>query len=804
MKKIFFVFGVAFLLLFIGSYAQALSVFDIQFPVPELENCADRAACKTYCDDLAHKDACVAFAQKYGLVNQETANQTKKLPSVGPGGCTSESECRAYCDDAAHVEECIAFGEEHNLVDASEIKRTKEFSSQSGPGGCKGQKECFAYCQDQARHNECLEFAHKKGFIKDKDFEIAKEIKEEGGPGGCKSQEECKTYCEDTGHIDACVSFAEQHGFIQKEDAARIKKSFGTGPGGCKGKDQCEAYCHDFTHQTECLDFAEKNGFMTADQVAQARKFVGKQGPGGCRGEECRTYCQDPAHGDECTEFGLQNGFITKEEAERAKKFLKVSQEGGPGGCRGTGCRDYCEDSAHREECFSFAKKQGIMRPEDEQNFEVGQKLDKKLKESGGPGGCKSEGECRVYCTDASHAEECVAFAATHGGVSAEQARQMLKQFTENRFESGGDFRPPADFKRFEQEHFQRFEEFKQLEEQFRGKEFPGGFPGGPGGGGPPGGFMGQEQGGPGGFPGGQGGQGFLGPGGCTGPAECIKYCTEHKEECFSGSSSGKEGEPPGFHGGPGEQCCPAPGQVPIKLRHDLLREFKQGDLPEGFQQFTPEEREKILKQKFEGFQGSSGEFPGKPSEGFMGQPGEFPGMLPQKFPGRPGEFPGQAPQGFQGRQNEFRGTPPEGFHPPEGLEGQPFQGIGPKPGTTGIFAPLTRPLERFNASGDSFQREPSQRTFDVAPGEFTPPSGGTFQPPASGFHPPEGSFQQQAPSGNTFSQPPAGTLQQQPPPSSGETVAPAPSSPPPSSPPPSSEGPRQGFFASAVHFFSH
>ena len=362
---------------------------------------------------------------------------------------------------------------------------------------------------------------------------------------------------------------------------------------------------------------------MSKEEAERARKFAGKTGPGGCRGEQCRQFCDNPVNSEVCLEHAAKEGLMPPEELERARKFLKASQEGGPGGCKGAQCRDYCGDSAHREECFSFAKNQGLIRPEDEQNFEVGQKLDKKLKESGGPGGCKSEDECRVYCSDASHAEECVAFAAAHGGVPPEQARRMLKEFTERRFEAHsdfeGDFGPPEDFRRFEEEGQRRFEEFRQLEGQFRGQSFqgfgpPGGFPGPgefPGG---PGGFPGGPDGFPGG-PGGQGGEqgggpggGHVGPGGCNSPTECIRYCTEHKEECFGGGPSGPESS--AGRGGPSGGGFHGEGFGPPQLRSNLVHEVKEGELPEDFHNLPPKERNRVFQERFGPPPGEGG-FPG-------------------------------------------------------------------------------------------------------------------------------------------------------------------------------------------------
>ena len=86
--------------------AFALSIFDITYPIPELGNCEDQGACKTYCDDFSHTDACVAFAEKFGIQVEISTEQVQALQS-GPGGCSSEGECRAYCEDVNHLDECV-------------------------------------------------------------------------------------------------------------------------------------------------------------------------------------------------------------------------------------------------------------------------------------------------------------------------------------------------------------------------------------------------------------------------------------------------------------------------------------------------------------------------------------------------------------------------------------------------------------------------------------------------------------------------------------------------------------------------
>lgn len=469
-------------------------------------------------------------------------------------------------------------------------------------GNCADFNSCKTYCDDAANLQACTDFGEKQGLISKQDVEQNQKLAQQfsDAPGGCKSEQECKTYCNDPSHLDECLKFAEDHGFVSQDDAARIKKSgFSGGPGNCKSKDECKAYCDDATHQEECISFGEKNGFMTKEEADQARKFANRAGPGGCKGEECKTYCDDQSHRQECFQFAKDNGLISGEEADRAEKFMKISEQGGPGGCKGEECRTYCDEVSHHEECFKFAKDNGLVSKEDEQQFEVGQKLGDTIKQSGGPGGCKNEDECRAYCGDPGHVEECVAFGSAHAGISQDQARRMLQQFTEQKFQSQGQFAPPKELEDLQQQSEQKFQQFRQLEQQFRGPQMQ------------PMEQQGQGQIQP---------QQFRGPGGCTSPETCIKYCSDNPEKCFNFG--------PGSSQGPGQpQQTPPEGGVPpgqfqqFQLKQNLM----QMQPPQQFPGNTQQPFEKSEGMPFQQQPGQQGEF-----ENSENQPNEQNQMMPQ------------------------------------------------------------------------------------------------------------------------------------------------------------------------------
>lgn len=673
--------GIVFVVIAAASIVRAANPFAVQFPIPELGNCGSMDECRQYCDNPENGEACAAYAESRGLISKQKVAQAKALGAGGPGGCQGAAACKAYCDDPAHGEECLSFAEQNGFISKEEAARARQMIGKTGPGNCRG-RECQRYCEDPAHADECIDFAEREGLITKEQANEARKYKEflnERGPGGCRGEGECRNYCDDPAHLDECLDFGVKKGLMSAEEAARIRKISGNGPGGCKNKSECDAYCRAPEHGEECLAFAEENGLISKEEAERARKFINKIGPGGCRGEECRNYCDDPAHQDECIDFAVKEGMMPPEEAERAKKFAKATEVGGPGGCRGSQeCGRYCSDPAHGEECFAFAKANGMIPPEEERRFEQSRELNKKIQESGGPGGCKNESECMQYCSDPSHVNECLDFAEKSGFMSREEAQKGLEQFRAQR-------------------------EFSERVRAARPEEFhpvgPGGFgppqggpgfgpgfgpgsggfgPVGPGGFGPPQGgsgpswFGGLSPGGPmspagfGGF-GKSSAGGFSGPGGCASPEECIDFCAkpENRGVCIDVFRRGmnpppqSEARPPEFRGPGGckgfEECgayCQDPSHA-----DECGRFTPQGAPQLQIPQGMPIPQGIPMPPGMEGYAPRDGEF--------RGQPGEFPG--------RSGEFPGG--EGFgTGGQPGPRGTPFDGsIAPPANMNSERF-----------------------------------------------------------------------------------------------------------------------------------
>ncbi len=385
--------------------------------------------------------------------------------------------------------------------------------------------------------------------------------------GNCTSQEACIAYCDDSAHINECIAFAKKHNLLSGEELQKAEKfaAAKSGPGGCTSQESCEAYCSNINRMDECLEWAEKNGFISGDELEEAKKVqaavkAGAKLPGGCTNKQsCEAYCTDPNNIDECLAFAEASGFLPKEEIEQAKKFAEFMKKGEtPGGCRSKEqCEAYCFEGDRMEECVAFAEKAGMISPEE---IDIIRKTGGK-----GPGGCKGKVQCEAYCSAPEHQEECFYWAQGHGLMKEEDLTRMREGM--ERFKEEFSKMPPEVAECLKNTIGEGILNkmlsgepvfAKDLGEKMQAcfatmlESFGGGFGGSEGGlGGPEGGFR-QE--------------GFSGPGGCSNPEECFKYCMEHQDECknFAPPAGVPGMEPGGFPSGPGIPpgfVVPQPGE---------------------------------------------------------------------------------------------------------------------------------------------------------------------------------------------------------------------------------------------------
>lgn len=290
--------------------------------------CKNAPECFAYCESVRTTKECLEYAEQYGLIpageTAETVRKFARMVEEGvefPGGCASREECREYCEDIAHIEVCVAFAEKTDVMPAEELEEAKRVRAavKSGvkfPGNCKSKNECEQYCENTAHMEECIAFAEKTGMISGEELAMAKKflplIRSGKTPGGCARKEQCETYCEEPEHMDECLSFAEKNGLIPPEELADARKFIpymkrGETPGGCRRKEECEAYCSQEGNFEECIAFALKIGAMSEEDASLARETKGK-GPGGCTSKEaCMEFCFKPENRETCANFAREH-----------------------------------------------------------------------------------------------------------------------------------------------------------------------------------------------------------------------------------------------------------------------------------------------------------------------------------------------------------------------------------------------------------------------------------------------------------------------------------------------------------------
>lgn len=303
-------------------------------------------------------------------------------------------------------------------------------------GNCVNEEACLSYCDDPEHVPVCLDFAEAHNLMTAEEIKMARRmgtLGEIGGPGGCRTHQECKIYCDDIDHIVECMEFAEEHDMMPEEDieeARKMAKAIAAGiePPDCKSKNECDVYCSKSENMEQCMEFAIAAGFMTGHEAEQAKKMLVaiKSGitPPDCQGrEQCDIYCSEPEHMEECMEFALAAGFMTEEEAEGSRRSLKAIRAGiTPPSCRSDEeCKIYCSKPENMEQCMEFSIVAGFAPPEEIENM---RRTLEAIRRGILPPDCHSEEECDIYCSQDEHFQECIDFSEATGFMSPEEAEK--------------------------------------------------------------------------------------------------------------------------------------------------------------------------------------------------------------------------------------------------------------------------------------------------------------------------------------------------------------------------------------------
>lgn len=201
--------------------------------------------------------------------------------------------------------------------------------------------------------------------------------------------------------------------------------------GDCGSEAACRAYCEDLANIKACIAYAEAHGLVTAEEAKQGRKFadIGGKGPGGCTSREsCAAYCEDISRIEGCLDFAEKNGFLSGKELEEVRVVAKAKREGVafPGGCTSkAACEVYCGEASHIDECLAFAERSGLIPPEE---LAMAKKMMPLIKAGKTPGGCTRKEACEAYCQRPANIRQCLAFAEEQGLIPPEEL-EMAKKF---------------------------------------------------------------------------------------------------------------------------------------------------------------------------------------------------------------------------------------------------------------------------------------------------------------------------------------------------------------------------------------
>lgn len=405
-----------------------------------------------------------------GNFNKEKAIQVV-LEQGGPGGCDSEASCAAFCDNQDNFETCTSWARSNGVIVSEEnFEKQSRVVRQGGPGGCQTPGACRAFCEQPGNHDVCIDHAVQEGFMTRDEAQKIREFQTRADEFRKKAEE----FRRQAGESRRPEVREVDPGF--DENKARQILATQGGPGGCATFEECESFCDNSDNQSACFEFAEQNGLFTNKEEAEKIKRIMQEGgPGGCRGEkECHQFCENEANFEVCISFAEKSGLMPPEEIERAKKGIQALKEGGPAGCKTREtCESVCQDPANQQSCFEWAKKHGLMSDEELRFIEESQKIREQFDsrrqefegrhqddsrppegfqppgEFLGPGGCTGAEECRKYCEDPTHKEECGGFRTPSGqqppGFGGNQPSEFNRPPEFNN-------PPPSDFQEFKQE----------------------------------------------------------------------------------------------------------------------------------------------------------------------------------------------------------------------------------------------------------------------------------------------------------------------------------------------------------------
>ena len=443
-------------LIFNLSSASAQSA---RYPIPELGNCRNQEECYLYCQIPQNTPDCWSYG-KYimnnaqSVLGETTTNITYPITELG--NCSDANACFIYCNQPKNQSTCYAYAKNHGLINEEEVENEEEdlppekmqeiITSAKTELGCEGKEQCMTICSAPENYAKCEAFAKKHNLYKGPPpiderggippVEILEKAKTELG---CTSERSCMEFCNKPENSEKCMDFAKNNKLMREDDYEKHKKQFNNSKEqkekmleeakaelGCDSYETCAKFCGNPTNVEKCMTLGRRHGMGPPPSQNYPP-------PKPCTNEvECRAYCEK--NPQECKGFSESKSSFR--EMNREMKY-SPPLSGTPPSSMNRQTENYIQPEQ--------MKKDGYQKYDDYQKYP--DKPETKEAKSGeflGPGGCKTEGECKAYCEK--HALDCPGFPKEKITPQVQQFNTQstsLGQPPPNPTYSQTNFRPP-------------------------------------------------------------------------------------------------------------------------------------------------------------------------------------------------------------------------------------------------------------------------------------------------------------------------------------------------------------------------
>ena len=391
-----------FLFLFFFFYPQSTHAQYYNYPISELNYCRDAKECSLYCQIPQNTPACWSYG-KY-VMNPDVLGETDiniNYPILELGNCNTAQDCFIYCSQPDNQQACAGYARDKGLVKNKPIKEnvdeTKIVEAAKTELGCETKEACMSFCDKTENREKCFNFSKKYNLGsppgEGQQGPSQEVIQQMEGELGCDGASSCKNFCDQPVNREKCFEVAQKYGLVKKEEIEKREQNMeemrklleeAKTELGCDTQDTCAKFCTKKENKEKCMQMWRKHN--VGPQIPQPSNMMQpvisgtpptKQqldaehpGPGGCTSDKaCLEYCQK--HPKDCP------GFVDKKSQPNSANAPQPSPQAslgslsnktqtgtflGPGGCKTEGeCKAYCEK--HPKECPGFPEKKPLLSP---------------------------------------------------------------------------------------------------------------------------------------------------------------------------------------------------------------------------------------------------------------------------------------------------------------------------------------------------------------------------------------------------------------------------------------------------------